>query len=65
VQPGTHAGLVAKTRKPVADKPLRAWDRLAALPVMQRREPLRMVTGPPSSTLEQLGELSVTSEQEK
>jgi hypothetical protein len=54
VEPGTYDRL-AKSRKPAAaDRPMRTWDRLAALPVMQRREPLRMVTGPATSALDAL-----------
>lgn len=42
----TYAKLTSSRKKAEADKPLRAWDRLAALPLMQRQEPMRLVTGP-------------------
>jgi hypothetical protein len=65
VKAGTYAGLLAKAPKPETEKPLRAWDRLAALTLMQRREPLRFVTGPPSAGLELFEALPATSEQER
>jgi hypothetical protein len=46
VPSGTFAALQAKVRKPAPEKPMRAWDALASLPVMQRREPLRLPTAP-------------------
>lgn len=54
VKPGTHDRLVAKVRKPDAEKPLRAWDRLATLRAMQRREPQRIVAGPQASSVDML-----------
>ena len=54
VKPGSYAKL-ARTRKPAdRDKPMRGWDRLAALPAMQRREPMRLATGPAPSMLDGL-----------
>lgn len=49
VEPGTYEAK-ARTRKPIEPK-ARAWDVLAALPAMQRREPTRMVSGPPAKDL--------------
>jgi hypothetical protein len=57
VPTGTYAKLAATRKKPDADKPMRAWDRLAALPLMQREEPLRLVTGP-APKLDQLPALT-------
>jgi hypothetical protein len=49
VTEGTYAERVAKLPKPAAQKPMRAWDTLSALPAMQRQEPQRLPTTPPSS----------------
>lgn len=46
VPSGTYASLAAKAPKPAPEKPMRAWDALATLPIMQRREPLRLPTVP-------------------
>ena len=65
VAAGTYAGKLAKPQRPKADPPLRAWDRLATLDLMQRREPLRFVSGPPSAGLEKFEAVPATSEQER
>jgi hypothetical protein len=49
VESGTYAALAAKARKPAAEKPLRAWDALATLSVMQRRDPERFASTPAAS----------------
>ena len=49
VADGTYAGLKAKASKPPTEKPMRTWDVLAELPIMQRREPTRHLAIPPSS----------------
>jgi hypothetical protein len=49
VPDGTYASLLAKVRKPDTEPPMRTWDVLATLPLMQRREPLRIPTAPASS----------------
>ena len=51
VEPGSWQKIAGKARKPTAEKKMRGWDRLAALPIMQRREPLRMATGPATREL--------------
>ena len=66
VASGTYARLTARRRRrqPETDK-LRTWDRLAALPLMQRREPLRMATGPAASPLDRMVDLPAVSTQEQ
>jgi hypothetical protein len=49
VSSGAYAERVAKAPKPTVERPMRAWDTLSALPAMQRREPQRLPTTPPSS----------------
>ena len=62
---GTYAALLAKATKPAAEKPIRTWGVLAALPVMQRREPVRAAAGMSTSVLDTLEHLPATTEQEK
>lgn len=57
VERGTFAARQAKMRKPAGEKPMRAWDALASLSVMQRRDPLRMPINPGPSNVH-LGALS-------
>lgn len=58
VASGTYAALAARRtpRKARRDQP-RVWDRLARLSAMQRREPLRLATGPATSAMDRLGAL--------
>jgi len=63
VPAGTYAKLAAK-RKPTAEKKMRGWDRLAAMPIMQRREPLRMASATAALELPVLdGQLTKDQEQ--
>ena len=51
VADGTYAALKARAPKPAPEKPMRTWDVLAELPIMQRREPTRLLGAPPSSNV--------------
>lgn len=62
VEPGTYAALAGKRKKP-GEKPMRAWDKLQTLAVMQRREPLRMATGPATSAIDNLPALGADQEE--
>lgn len=50
VEPGTFEKM-ARTRKPTGAPVARPWDVLGTLPAFQRREPTRMVSGPPARDL--------------
>ena len=66
VPDGTYAALDAKASKRAAEKPMRMWGVLAALPVMQRREPTRMAAGVLSaSALDTLEHLPAQTQEQR
>lgn len=65
VATGTYAALAAKARRPKAEQSPRAWDRLGALPLMQRREPMRLATGRSSPMLDRMPVLPAISSDEQ
>lgn len=66
VPSGTYQRFAEKAAaRPVAEKPMRSWDALATLPVMQRREPVRVSVNRSASALGVLETLPAQSEQEK
>ena len=62
---GTYAKLVGRKARKADDTTPRAWDRLATLPLMQRREPMRMATGPAASAMDRVVHMPSVSEQEQ